>query len=58
MTILILIAAKLVTYEIVYNDSDKETKSNPIVVAKLCIDDNDELCIYDDSKWLKVPQIQ
>jgi hypothetical protein len=57
MTILVLIATKLVTYGIVYNDSDKEMKSDPIIVAKLSLDDNDDLCIYDNSKWLKVPQI-
>jgi hypothetical protein len=53
--ILMLIAARIVTHRIVYAETDEE-KKNPIVWARLNMDSEGNLVVYNDLYWAHIPQ--
>ncbi len=53
--IVMLIAAKILTYRITWEETDAE-KKNPIVLGRLNIDeDTNDLCLTIPSYWERIP---
>jgi hypothetical protein len=52
--VILLLASKIITYRIYYDDSDLE-KIKPIILARLNATDDGILYLNDDSAWALIP---